>query len=174
MPYMVVVAHPGRERDCRAEIRDAGFAAYQPLYKERIAKRGKRVWHERLLLGRYLFARWPDDLSAPRERVDWRAIASLRLVTDLFMHPDEERPILVRDGVVEALRAREDRHGFVVLGSAAERFAIGQQVRAAAGVMAGAVGTYAGHARKGYDAALIEMFGATARVEFAPGFLVAA
>lgn len=172
LPYMVIVSSTGRERECRDLVRDAGFPCYMPLYKERIVVRRRARWVEKLLLGRYFFARWPDANSAPSESRNWRGLLSIRLVTGLFMHPDKEEPALVRDVEIGTIRAREDQHGFVCVKG--DRFAPNQRVRAQAGVLAGCTGNYAGPGRNGLDAAIIDMFGTGVRVEFTPGYLVAA
>lgn len=186
MPYMVVVSNAGVERDCRKDVRDLGFACYMPTYREQVVTRGRKVWEERLLFGRYFFARWPDHLSSPTEReAQWRSITTLRLVTGLFMsvrpardlHDQDgtpiEEPALVRDHHIQEIRAREDRSGHV--SSAARReFIAGQKVRAIRGLWQGTDATYVSPGRGGCDVAAMPMFGAITNIEFAPGVLRAA
>lgn len=187
---MVVVSNSGAERDCRKAVRELGFSCYMPTFREQIVTKGRKVWEERLLFGRYFFARWPDHSASPKERdADWRQITTLRLVTGLFMqvlpandpnpfafatgNMDIGKPALVRDNEIEAIRAREDRSGHVT--SAARReFIEGQKVRATRGLWQGTDAVYVAPGRAGCDIAALPMFGCVTNVEFAPGVLQAA
>lgn len=166
LPYMVVVAATGQERAARDAVRNLGLACYMPQYRERMVRHGRKVWEERLLLGRYFFTRWVQD--AP-----WRAIPSLRQVTDLFMCVDAEVPQLIRDDEVDRIRSAEDKSGFVG-GVVKDQFTKGQAARVSRGVMQGLRARYDGEGRQGCQFALVELFGAETRVEFAPGVLQAA
>jgi len=172
---MVVVAGAGCERDGRQAVRDLGFSCYQPVLRLQVVRRGRKVWVERLLFGRYFFAR---DAAA----LDWRAIPGLRQITEIFMAPppyadagaEPTLPALVDDCEVDAIRAMEDRHGCVVFdGADRNQFVRHQAVRAVAGVFAGHAGRYDGY-RRGVDAAYLMIFGRETRIEFAPGALAAA
>lgn len=171
---MVVVSDTGAERDCRKDVRDLGFACYMPTFREQIVIRGRKVWEERLLFGRYFFARWPDHLSSPAEReAQWRGITTLRLVTGLFMRVDAEQPALVRDVEIEKIRAREDRSGHVSEAARIE-FTQGQRVRPSRGLWQGSDAVYVAPGRGGCDVASLPMFGGITNIEFAPGVLQAA
>lgn len=167
MPYMVIVGSYGTERDARKDVRGLGFTCYQPLYRELIVKRGRKIWEERLLLGRYFFAKWQD----PDTR--WKDLFDLRTVAGVMMRTDAALPALVRDWEIESIRSREDRSGFVT-GQAQNQFNINQRVRAAVGVLAGNDGVYVGTGRGGCEIALLDLFGRQTRIEFAPGVLRAA
>lgn len=166
MPYMVIVGSHGAERDSRRDVKALGFTCYQPQFREMFIKRGRKVWEERLLFGRYFFARW--DAAQ-----DWRALFNLRTVAGMMMRSDLPLPALVRDWEIERIRAREDRSGFVS-GEARNEFRINQRVRAAVGVLAGNDGIYVGAGRGGCEIALLDLFGRQTRIEFAPGVLQAA
>lgn len=164
MPYLVVVSDAGRERDCRKAVKDFGFATYQPQLREQTVKRGRKIWAERLLFGRYFFAKWADGC-------DWRGLNGIRTVSGVFMRVDAELPALVRDAEIERIRASEV--GGFVAGDLRAHFKKGQRVWASAGVFAGFKGEYL-KSRGDIDIALLEMFGQQTRVEFAPGVLQAA
>lgn len=165
MPYLVVVSDAGREKACRDEVRDLGLKTYLPTFREQIVTRGRRVWTERSLLGRYFFAHH-DGADT------WRTIPSLKSAFGLFMRHDTELPALVRDSVIEDLRAREDRSGHVTLPP--KGFSKGARVVPTAGVMQGIEGIFQRLGRGGCEVAVLELFGRPTRVEFAPGVLRAA
>jgi transcription antitermination factor NusG len=166
MPYMVIVSTYGTERDARRDVRARGFTCYQPTFREMFVRRGRKVWEERLLFGRYFFARW-DGASS------WRGLFDLRTVAGIMMRSDEPLPALVRDWEIESIRLREDRSGHVT-GQAQNAFHINQRVRAAVGVLAGNDGVYVGTGRGGCEIALLDLFGRQTKIEFAPGVLRAA
>ena len=173
---MVVVGSIGLERRSRDAVRDLGIPCYQPILREQETRQGRRRWVERLMLGRYFFAKWQPHSDA------WKEIPNLRDVQELFCAQapaDWPRgahfpvvPALVADEEIEAIRALENEHG-VVVPSKVARFSPNQAVRVVGGVFAGFVGRYAHH-RRNVDVALIEIFGAQTKIEFAPGALVAA
>lgn len=163
---MVVVSAPGSERDCRKAVRDEGFSCYMPTSEEVVVYRGRKVRTERLLFGRYLFARWTEGC-------DWRALTSLRLVKGLFMRVDAEEPALVRDREIDRIRALENSDGHVT-GIPTNQFVRGQSVRPSTGLWLGFVGTYVGTGRAGVDVALLNLFERETKIEFSPGVLQAA
>lgn len=174
LPYMLIVARAGRERDCRRDVRDLGFAVYQPRYREVEVKRGRKRHVEKLLFGRYFFARHPDRLSSPTERGDWRVIPNLRHVTELLMTENGTKVSLAPDKDIERVRAME-RNGFVDAALAADAgFVRDQRVRAGSGAFWGFTGEYVGRGNQGCDRATIELFGRRTVIEFGPGVLQAA
>lgn len=171
---MVVVSVAGRAQDCRKEVRGAGFAAYQPWYREQIVERGRKRWVERPLFGRYFFVRFPDELSSPTERADWRVIPNLRHVTELLMCEDGTKVAIAPDKDIERVRAME-RNGFVDVELAVDAgFIKGQKVRVGSGTFWGFAGEYERRSNQGCDRATVELFGRRTSIEFAPGVLQAA
>jgi hypothetical protein len=164
--YMVIVSAHGCEREARKVVRDEGYVTYQPAYRELVVTKGRKVWHDRLLFGRYFFARHDVALL-------WQSLPSLRQVAGLLLSSDTLKPSLVSDLEIDKIRAREDRSGYVTE-AARNEFMMNQRVRACAGVMVGIEGRYDGPGRDGCDWALLPLFGAETRVEFAPGVLRAA
>lgn len=164
---MVVVSGAGVERDCRRDVKDLGFTCYQPVERIVVVKRGRKTHVERLLMGRYLFARWDESIP-------WRQILGLRRVFGLLMQVDAELPAFAHDGEIERIRAAEDRNGFVQVDAArASGFRPGQRVRAASGTFIGFTGEFVEHRRDG-DWAELVMFGRRTRIGFNPGVLQAA
>jgi transcriptional antiterminator RfaH len=106
--WFVVYTHPREEAVAEENLARQGFATYWPRYRKRAthARRVREVASS--LFPRYLFAAF--DLNDP----GWRAIRSTRGVAELVRQGLE--PVPVPDGLVEEIRAREDRNGFVVIG----------------------------------------------------------
>ncbi len=104
------VVHTQPQNEVRAEqhLRRQGFTTYLPRYlrSRRHARKTETV--ARPLFPRYLFV----ALDVARDR--WRAIHSTFGVSELVCAGDEPAPLL--DGVIDEIRAREAKNGFVVLG----------------------------------------------------------
>ena len=164
VPWNVVVANAGAEYSARDDARCDGHTCYLPLYRERRTVRGKFVWVERSLFGRYFFVKMSDR---------WQDLFALRHVADVFMLNDEHAPAQIRDDEIYKLRSREV-NGFVDIRKKGLAFDLGQLVEAAFGPLAGVTGKYDGTGHGERECALIELLGGSRRVEFAPGVLRAA
>jgi transcription antitermination factor NusG len=162
---MVAIAATNVVDDARRDVKDVGLATYAPLYRERSVVRGKVRWLTRHLLGRYFFIR--DDQSDL-----WKRILGLRSVAGMILWREGQEPAIVADAEVDAIRAREDRSGFVK--DAPRLLNRGDAVRVGAGCLIGGRGSYEGVSAKNMDVAWIEMFGRPTKIEFAPGVLRAA
>lgn len=157
--WYVVHTQPHAEAKALSHLRNQGFRPYLP----RIAKRRRHARKvEEIaapLFPRYLFVRL--DLAAEQ----WRAIRSTVGVADLVIHGDAPAP--VPNGVVEAIRAREDERGLVVLGSAAD-FRRGDRVTIAEGALEGCVGLFEAATDDERVVVLLELLGREVRVRVPP------
>ncbi len=128
--WYVVRSQPNGEARALANIARQGFEAYLPRYgaTRRHARRVERVL--RPLFPRYLFVRF-DPLKAR-----WRALLSTYGVASLVRAGEQPAP--VPDGVVEAIRRREDGEGLIRL--PAPPVVPGQAVRLVDGPFADLVG----------------------------------
>ncbi|MBP2434196.1 transcription termination/antitermination protein NusG [Bradyrhizobium elkanii] len=97
-----------------------GYSVYLPRYLKHRSHARKVETVARPLFPRYLFV--AIDLAAQR----WRAIQSTLGVSHLVCVGD--RPALVEDRVIDALKVREDRSGFIEL-ARRPAFSPGDQVR---------------------------------------------
>src|ERR1700736_4723640 len=106
--WYVVHTQPKHEARADLNLRRQGFATYLPRYlrKRRHARRNEIVAAP--LFPRYLFV--AVDLARDR----WRVIQSTFGVSHLVVVGGA--PLPVPDRVVNAIRAREDRDGYVALG----------------------------------------------------------
>ncbi|HWP27395.1 MAG TPA: transcriptional activator RfaH [Xanthobacteraceae bacterium] len=127
MRWYVVQTQPHCETKAKIHLGRQGFVTYLPRYlrQRRHARRCEIV--PRPLFPNYLFVAF--DIARDR----WRSIHSTVGVNHLVMAGEEPAP--VPDGVVEEIRGREGRDGYVVLGLPAGA-KIGGQVRLIDGIFA--------------------------------------
>jgi transcription antitermination factor NusG len=84
-----------------------GQTCYRPFYRERKLIRGRRVYVERPLFGRYLLVRMFDDWIS-----QFYARRKIPVVLGVLLR--DEKPMVARDDEVEQLKMREVR-GYVEL-----------------------------------------------------------
>ena len=160
--WVVAVCQYGKEAAVHGDLTTLGFVCYMPRYRERLRYRGRKVWVERLLLGRYLLV----EFVAAR----WTEVRSALHVNEVLMA--DERPLLARSSEVERIK-RSEVHGFVPIGKQ-PRFDLKQLVLITSGLFMGRHALYDGVSNRGTDYIQLEMLGQVARVEVAPGILIAA
>jgi len=118
--WYVVQTHVNAELKAASNLGRQGFSVYLPRYLKRRSHARKVDVVARPLFPRYLFV--AIDLSAQR----WRSIQSTLGVSHLVSVGDQ--PARVEDGVIDALKAREDALGFVTL-APRPMFSPGDKVR---------------------------------------------
>jgi transcription antitermination factor NusG len=152
MAYWAVArTQPNREDFAIKMLAIKGFPeTYLPLIKERIPRKKSRFsLFEGPMFRNYLFVAleefWWDADHCPG-------------VARLLM--DGVRPAKVRDGVVEALKAREV-NGYVKLPEPPGQLRTGDKVRVIHGPFTGPPGLYAGQSAKDRVRVLLTLFGST-------------
>ncbi|MCC8945691.1 transcriptional antiterminator RfaH [Bradyrhizobium sp. USDA 4516] len=105
--WYVVRTQVNAEARAAAGLVRQGFSTYLPRYQKRRSHARKVQFVPRPLFPRYLFV--AIDIAAQR----WRAIQSTLGVSHLVCVGD--RPAAVENGVIDALKSREDETGFVAL-----------------------------------------------------------
>lgn len=105
--WYVVQTHINAETKAAANLGRQGFSTYLPRYLKRRSHARKVETVARPLFPRYLFV--AIDIAAQR----WRSIQSTLGVSHLVCLGGQ--PARVDGGVIDALKAREDDLGFVVL-----------------------------------------------------------
>jgi transcriptional antiterminator RfaH len=132
-----------------------GFEIYLPRYLKRRRHARKVDFVARPLFPRYLFV--AIDTATQR----WRAIQSTQGISHLVCNGEE--PAVVPDGVLSALKAREDDRGFVGM-EAKPAFAPGDRVRVLAGAFMDNAGLFDGMGDHDRVAILLDMLGRKVRV----------
>lgn len=161
------VAHtqPNAEARALANLVRQGFCSYLPRYRAR-RRHARRVdIVSRPLFPRYVFV--AIDLDQQR----WRAIQSTFGVSHLVCNG--ERPAPVAAAIVDAIRAREDKHGWVLLGTAAD-LTVGASVRILDGAFADQLGLYESVTDDARVAVLLDLLGRRVRVHLPSESVVAA
>jgi transcriptional antiterminator RfaH len=153
--WYVVQTQANGEAKAAEHLRRQGYEIYLPRHLKRRRHARKVDLVAKPLFPRYMFV--AIDMAAQR----WRSIQSTAGVSRLVTNGDE--PAAVPDGVVRALRAREDVKGFVKL-DAAPAFVPGDKVRVLAGAFVDNAGLFNGMADHDRVSILLEMLGRKVRV----------
>jgi transcriptional antiterminator RfaH len=142
-----------------------GYEIYLPRYLKRRRHARKIDFVAKPLFPRYLFV--AVDMATQR----WRSIQSTFGVSHLVTNGSE--PAAVPEGIVSALRAREDAKGFVEM-DAQPKFAPGDKVRVLAGVFMDSAGLFDGVGDHDRVAILLDMLGGKIRVHLDADLVAAA
>jgi len=163
--WYVVQTQVNNEAKAALNLQRQGFDIYLPRYLKRRRHARKVDVAARPLFPRYLF------VAIDRTVQRWRSIQSTFGVTRLVSQGDEPAP--VPEGVVNAIKAREDDKGFVML-DPGPAFAPGDKVRVLAGAFIDSAGLFDGCADHDRVAILLEMLGRKVRVLLDADLVVAA
>ncbi len=153
--WYVVQTQVNGEAKAAQNLLRQGYEIYLPRYLKRRRHARKVDFAAKPLFPRYMFV--AIDMATQR----WRSIQSTFGVARLVSNGDD--PATVPDGVVHALRAREDDKGFVRLDSK-PTFAPGDKVRVLAGAFMDSAGLFNGLADHDRVSILLEMLGRKVRV----------
>jgi len=153
--WFVVHTQPHAEAKATLHLHRQGFEIYFPRYLKRRRHARKIETVAAPLFPRYVFV--AVDISAQR----WRSIYSTVGVARLVCNGDE--PTAVPDGIVEALRSREDDGGFIKL-AYRPPFRPGEKVRVLDGAFSSCLGLFEGMAERERIAILLDLLGRKVRV----------
>lgn len=163
--WYVVQAQVNGEAKAAENLRRQGYEIYLPRYLKRRRHARKVDFTAKPLFPRYMFV--AIDVATQR----WRSIQSTFGVSRLVTNGDE--PAALPEGVVRALKAREDERGFVKL-DARPAFAPGDKVRVLAGAFMDNAGLFDGMADHDRVSILLDMLGRKVRVLLDADLVVAA
>ena len=153
--WYVVHTHPRAEAKALLNLDRQGFSCYLPRYlkRRRHARRVDTV--AAALFPRYLFVAL--DVATQQ----WWPIRSTFGVSDLVFNGEQPAPVPA--GLIQAIKGREDEHGFVSL-LRKPRFAPGETVRIVDGVFSACLGLFEGMADRDRVAGLLDLLGRKVRV----------
>lgn len=153
--WYVVQTQPNSELKAAQNLINQGYGIYLPRYIKRRRHARKVDFTAKPLFPRYMFV--TIDKASQR----WRSIQSTFGVSRLVRNGDE--PAVVPDGVVWALKAREDAKGFIQM-DIKPAFAHGDKVRVLAGAFMDSAGLFNGLIDQDRVSILLDMLGRQVRV----------
>ena len=162
--YVVQTQVNGETKAAKNLLRQ-GYDVYLPRYLKRRRHARKVDVTAKPLFPRYLFV--TIDVATQR----WRSIQSTFGVARLVSNGDD--PAAVPEGVVSALRAREDENGFITL-DRKPAFAPGDKVRVLAGAFMDSSGLFNALADRDRVSILLDLLGRKVRVLLDADMVVAA
>lgn len=162
--YVVQTQVNGEAKAAQNLVRQE-YEVYLPRYLQRRRHARKVDFAAKPLFPRYMFV--AIDMATHR----WRSIHSTFGVSRLVCNGDV--PASVPDGVVSALKGREDEKGFVSMDTR-PAFARGDKVRVLAGAFLDNVGLFNGMADHDRVSILLDMLGRKVRVLLDAELVVAA
>jgi transcriptional antiterminator RfaH len=163
--WYVVQTQVNGEAKAAQNLLRQGFEIYLPRYLKRRRHARKVDFAARPLFPRYLFV--AVDMASQR----WRSIQSTHGVSRLVCNGEE--PAAVPNGLLGALRAREDERGFVRM-EAKPAFALGDKVRVLAGAFMDNAGLFDGIEDHDRVTILLDMLGRKVRVHLDADLVAAA
>lgn len=164
MPWLLATSKPYQGPKAVEEVENLGLRCMLPQFKQTRVVRGRRVDEIVPVFGSYLFV----DLT-PR----WGDLLTLRSIRDVARY--EEGPVPIPDRAIDELSSRIDENGFFIMPRKEKgRFRKNARVTPSEGPLQYFVGIYEGATSKDREAALFNMMGASRRIEFATGILLAA
>jgi transcriptional antiterminator RfaH len=163
--WFVAHTQPHAEAKATSHLSRQGFEIYFPRYlkRRRHARRIEIVAAP--LFPRYLFV--AVDTTAQR----WRSIYSTVGVARLVCNGND--PTAVPDGIVAALKDREDADGFIKL-DYRPPFRAGDRIRVLDGAFSSCLGLFEGMAERERIAILLDLLGRKVRVVLDADLVVAA
>jgi transcriptional antiterminator RfaH len=153
--WYVVQTQVNGEAKAAQNLRRQGYDVYLPRYLRRRRHARKVDFVARPLFPRYMFV--AIDMATQR----WRSIQSTFGVSRLVCNGDD--PATVPNGVVGAIKAREDDKGFVRM-DVRPTFAPGDKVRVLAGAFMDNAGLFNGMVDQDRVSILLDMLGQKVRV----------
>ena len=153
--WYVVQTQVNSEARAEQNLLRQGYEVYLPRYLKRRRHARKVDFAAKPLFPRYMFV--AIDLATQR----WRSIQATFGVARLVTNGDD--PAAIPEGVVRALRAREDDKGFIRLDNK-PACAPGDKVRVLAGAFMDSAGLFNGLADHDRVSILLDMLGRKVRV----------
>jgi transcriptional antiterminator RfaH len=163
--WYVVQTHANAEAKATSNLERQGFAVYLPRYLKRRSHARKVDAVARPLFPRYLFV--AIDLATQ----GWRSIQSTLGVSHIVCWGGQ--PASVENGVIDALKAREDEAGFVKLVRRPD-FKPGDKVRVIDGAFADSLALVEGVSDRERVAILLDLLGRKVRVLVGADLIAAA
>lgn len=158
--WAVVMTKPNCEGMAVSNLQRQGFECYFPRFQETKPSKPTTI---KPLFPRYLFVFIKEA---------WYSIRGTRGVS--YILAGEDGPAIVPDSIINSIRSKEDKKGFIVLGGTTERFVVGDKIKATDGPLVGINLIYQGMAAHDRVKVLTEMLGRQVSIEINESLLVGA
>ena len=158
--WTLVVTQPNKEKLAVQNILNQGFECYLPLYREKIVKNGVAQDVARVLFARYIFC---------KVKQQWACLTGTYGVSALLM--EGLSPKVVPQKIIDQIKQREDKQGFVVLDDD-EELKKGKPVQITKGIFKDTIGIYQGMSTDERAIVLFKMLGSEREVKINPKLLV--
>lgn len=159
--WLVAVAEYQREERVGEKLSTAGLNSYQPIFRERRFLRGRRIWRDRYLLGRYVLVEAAGAALCELASI----VKGVRYVCGILSA--DERPLVARGVEVDRLRSSEVRGRVPIELTQPRRGAPGKIF---SGMFAGHVAQFDKRDdERGVDRILVEAFGQLTPLEIPTG-----
>lgn len=156
MRWYVIHTRPNAEKRAAWNLRNQGFMeVYLPCYRKRRSHARRVDWTRAPVFPRYLFIRL--DI----ETTQWRSILSTTGVSDIIRNND--RPIPLPEGIVETMKAREERDGTLLVDEHC-KFRKGELVDISFGSLGDRCGVFEREDGRKRVIVLLDMFGRRVRM----------
>jgi transcriptional antiterminator RfaH len=163
--WFVAHTQPHAEAKATLHLKRQGFETYVPRYLKRRRHARKIETVAAPLFPRYLFVAF--DISVHR----WRSIYSTVGVSRLVCNGED--PVAVPEGIVEALRGREDANGLIKLDNR-PRFRPGDKIRVLDGAFTDCLGLFEGLSERERVMILLDLLGRKVRIVLDDAMVAAA
>lgn len=153
--WAVAMTQPNAERRAVSHLERQGYETYLPKFREVINIDGRRLSKSGVLFSRYVFVFIQDA---------WHSILGTIGVSTLIKNG--ERPAVVQENWITAMKTRADENGFIDLTQPlVARHLVGSEVSIVGGPFYGFKGIYAGMSAQQREIVLLDMLGRKVRVE---------
>lgn len=149
MSWIVAVTKPNHEEIAAVNLQRQGFSYYYPKF---LLKKPNLKTLTRPLFPRYMFV-FVEQM--------WRSLSGTRGISYILM--GEGGPQTVSDGIIDAIKSREDKNGLYQL-TAPPKFQPGEKVKAEEGPFSGLPLVYEGMTGNERVTVLTEMLGRVVRI----------
>lgn len=130
--WAVARSYPHQEQKAVLNLGDLGIVSYLPKCLLKMSVNGKQFEKKGAIFPGYVFFKIAEN---------WKKIFELRYVNGIIM--DGESPCPIRERVIEEIKSREDRNGYILVeDQKRKRFRKGQQVRATCGFLTNQYGKF--------------------------------
>lgn len=158
--WALVVSQPNKERLAVQNIRNQGYEYYLPMIREKVIRQGKQIELARPLFRNYIFT---------RIQAQWSSLTGTYGVSGIVL--EGRSPQRVPERVIETLKNRQDKDGFIRLDEK-EELEKGQTVKINSGPFEGHIGIYEGMSADERAIVLFKLLGSDRELRLDPKMLV--